>query len=220
MKTILLLASFPLVGCAELHALHGQNQIVGSGKEKTETRTVGTYTGIELSGALEATFVEGSGGPVKITADDNLLKHIKTVVKNGVLHIYSEGSISTKRSIRVSGSAASIKSLGLSGACNLKFSTKAAHALKVDSSGASIIKVAGPIGDLDIELSGASQLTLPKANVSSVIADLSGASILTAPIHAQKAKIDASGASVVSGMTADDADVDATGASTVSVKAK
>ncbi|MBR2199835.1 MAG: DUF2807 domain-containing protein [Bacteroidales bacterium] len=62
-------------------------QRTGSGNVLTEMRNVDNFVGIIVSGEMSINIIHSDKYEVKITADDNLIKHIKTVVKSGILYV-------------------------------------------------------------------------------------------------------------------------------------
>jgi len=65
----------------------------GSGKQVSETRSVGDFTGVEVSGGYKVVLKQDSVSSIKISADDNVMQYIKTEVSNGKLKIHSSRSI-------------------------------------------------------------------------------------------------------------------------------
>src|SRR6187200_1982961 len=82
MKTLLLLTALPFAmshGCAF--------GIDGSGKTITENRTVETFNGISLECHANVYFTQGDEQSVKVEAEDNIMRHLTTEVKNMTLEI-------------------------------------------------------------------------------------------------------------------------------------
>jgi len=227
MKYIALLLVLPLSGCAiigtahAIKALSGHSGSVlssGSGHAKTETRTVGTYSRVMVSAAIQATFKEGPLSPLTVTADDNLLAKVNTRVEGDTLIVSLDGITSTKTTITISGSAPKIETAHATGATGIELTLNSKHSLELEASGASEITLSGPVGDTKVEASGASHVTLPEGTMQHLIAHVTGASQLTAPVHTDEASITASGASSVEGVVAKSSDVDSSGASSVNIE--
>lgn len=67
--------------------------IKGSGNVTTETRNIGgDFTSVDANKGLEVELIQSKEKSVTVVADDNLQKHIKTKVDNGVLIITSDYS--------------------------------------------------------------------------------------------------------------------------------
>ncbi|MEO8087890.1 MAG: head GIN domain-containing protein [Bacteroidota bacterium] len=87
MKTQLIIAALPVMmshGCAF--------GIEGSGKVVTENRTVVSFTGIDLQCSADVYFMQGDEQSIKVEAEDNIVGHIKTEVKNDELTINTDGT--------------------------------------------------------------------------------------------------------------------------------
>src|SRR6187402_585305 len=85
MKTLLLLTALPFAtghGCA-----FGND---GSGKIISENRTVTTFNGISLECHANVYFTQGDEQSVKVEADDNIISHITTKVKDMTLEISTD----------------------------------------------------------------------------------------------------------------------------------
>ena len=109
-----------------------------------QPRTVGSFSGIEISGAISLYLSQGKESAVAVSASDaELLEKIRTVVRNNVLYI----SLDTK--------GMSWKKWGNTG---IKAYVTFDELTKLEASGACNIKTAGPVklDDLKIQLSGAS----------------------------------------------------------------
>jgi hypothetical protein len=126
------------------------NCVHGSGNQKTEERRVGDFSEIEISGGFKVILKQDSSLAMKITADDNLLKYIKTETNGDKLKIFSKRSICNNSPI--------IINLGFKNLDELK----ASGAVEVEGDGKIIAK------DLHLKLSGATKITmdLTAANVT------------------------------------------------------
>jgi len=63
------------------------NQRTGSGNLLTEMRKVDNFGGIIISGEMNVNIIHSDKYEVKVTADDNLIKHVNTTVKSGFLYV-------------------------------------------------------------------------------------------------------------------------------------
>src|SRR5579864_5246532 len=69
------------------------NCVHGSGNQISETRKMGDFSRISISGGFKVVLKQDSSMVLKITADDNILKYIKTEVEDGRLEVYSKRSL-------------------------------------------------------------------------------------------------------------------------------
>ena len=76
------------------------NCVTGSGKQVSETRSVGDFSEIETGGSIKLIIKQGPKA-VRVVADDNILKLIKTDVDGNTLDIDQDGNFCNSGSITV-----------------------------------------------------------------------------------------------------------------------
>lgn len=114
MKIMYLLAvALVLSACMRFSDLH--EEIKGSGKPGTETRSLANFTKIRLEGAMDVYVTQGASESARIEADDNLLKYITTDVSNNELEISSTESLESDNPIKVYVTVKSLTALNLEG---------------------------------------------------------------------------------------------------------
>ena len=77
------------------------NCIHGSGHQTTENRKVDDFSKLDISGGFKVMLKQDSSLSVKISADDNLLKYVKTVASGSRLRIYSKRSFCDESPITI-----------------------------------------------------------------------------------------------------------------------
>ena len=169
-----------------------------------EPRPVKDFTGVEVSGAISVYLSQGTEDAVAISASAaEIVKKIKTEVRNGILHIYFEGKGmnwngwgNTKMKAYIT--FKQLNHIESSGACNVKvIGTLNVNNLVVSLSGASDFTGDLAIEKLDLNVSGATKSTLT-GKVNQLILGVSGASSVRAyDLVSNRATIGASGASSV-----------------------
>jgi hypothetical protein len=167
-------------------------------------RTVGSFSSIKVSGAIDLYLTQGGTETVVVSAENaKVRENIKTEVSNGVLNIYYND-----------------RSLWNSGDKKLKAYVSFKSINSLELSGASSCKVTGSIkeSDLDIRLSGASNMT-SAVNIGHLNLELSGASDIKLNGRVTEAKMEASGASNVKGydLVVDECKAKGSGASDIHV---
>ncbi len=170
--------------------------VKGSGNVVTENREVRDFKAIDVSGVFNVEIVAQKEFSVQVEADDNLLPLIKTEVKNGVLEISTEKRIKSRTRMTVRISAPDIESIEASGATKVSAIELKNSSLKLDTSGASKISVAGETGSLNVDVSGASKIDAENLAAANVIVDASGASKVLVNVSGEL-RADCSGASSV-----------------------
>ncbi len=126
------------------------NCVHGSGHQKTEDRKVEDFSRITIFGGFKVILKQDSSLGVRITADDNLLRYIKTEVSGGRLHITTSKNMCNTGEMIVSIGFRNLEEL------------KASGAVEVEADGKVTTR------DLRFKLSGATKITmdLNAANVS------------------------------------------------------
>jgi len=154
------------------------NCVHGSGNQRSEDRKVGDFSQITISGGYHVVLKQDSSFSIKITADDNLLKYIKTNVTGDRLHIYSKRNFCNNGEILVN--------IGIK---NLE-EVKASGAVEVESDGKIHTQ------DLRFKLSGVTKVTM-ELNAANVTTSGSGATELYLKGQASSHHIDISGSGKV-----------------------
>ena len=132
----------------------------GSGNLVTESRSVAGFDGVAVSSAVNLDLVvdPGAAPSVVVTYDDNVLDNVITRVSNGVLIVELEGS------------------LNLGGNVNRVVEVVTPQLLVIEASGASSVKATGSVTSLELVVSGASSIDLEDLELGDVNLDVSGAS--------------------------------------------
>ncbi|MBS7565282.1 DUF2807 domain-containing protein [Mucilaginibacter sp. Bleaf8] len=168
---------FAFIGLASLSSCRF-GKVKGSGHQITENRKVESFDRIEVSGAYEVKLKQDSTLSISVTADDNLMKHIRTNVSGGKLHIFSKRSLSSVKpmvlvigvkslnEVKVSG-AVDIEGLGRINTTNFSLNISGASKVKLDLSaadvstearGATEIYMSGQAASHKVKLTGAGKL--------------------------------------------------------------
>jgi hypothetical protein len=150
----------------------------GSGTPRTETRPVGDFIGLDLSGATQAEVTVGPAPSLKIETDENLLPLVATEVRGSTLHIYFTAPVSTKHGLRAWITTPRLERTELSGASELTARGLHGGHVALSSSGASHCKLQGQAEAIEIDASGASQLDLRELPARTAAVEVSGASEL------------------------------------------
>ncbi len=192
------------------------------GPRKTETRTVGAFTELEVSSAIQVIFTQGSAQPLTLEADEDMINNIRTEVHGNTLEIKlrsGEYSYRNTGRIIVTLSAPVLEAVSLTGASefNTTNTIKASH-FEIDVTGASVVKAALDVQDLKLESTGASTLKL-SGKADKCKFSFTGASMVRAyDLAAHEVYVKASGASVAEIFADKELEVSATGASVVRYK--
>jgi len=110
--------------------------IKGDGEIKTEDRPISDYSKIVVSGGYRIKWSSGKPA-LTISADQNLLPLIKTVVNGKTLQIDSAEQLAPTESIKITLSSATLAEVRLTGGNNFRAAQISGHDLKADLTGAS-----------------------------------------------------------------------------------
>lgn len=174
--------------------------IVGSGKVVVEDRPIVGVRGVELMTHGEVLIEEGASESLIVRADDNLLPHLVTEVRGGILEISSSTPFRTAGVVQFLLSVPSLDSVELSGA-------------------GSIVVAGRSTGDLWVLLAGAGRIDLERLDVGHLEIRLDGAGGIRADGEASELRVVVAGAGSYDGLDllSSFADVEILGAGTASV---
>ncbi len=217
----------------------------GSGRAATKTVDLKDFTGIRLASAMRAEVTRADAFQVRITADDNILDHVRAVRDGSTLKLdLAPGSYRFREPPRVSIAMPALEMIDLSGASRatvqgfesdrpfraltggastLEGSIKAGT-IDVNADGASTLKLRGSAKGAQVSASGASTLDLSGFSVAAdrLPIEANGASTVRLQGTGRIAAIKADGASNLdlSQLALDAADVEVSGASTARIRVK
>lgn len=167
-----------LFGACEITHNDVTGRANGSGDLATESRPVGGFTAVSVSGAghliIEQTGVES----LEITAEDDLLPHIRSEVVGDQLRLgFAPGvSVTGSREVRYRLTVRDLEGIEASGASRVEAHGLNTRELACVFSGASSFDASGSADAHVIVLSGASRADAPNLRSRVVTATLSGAS--------------------------------------------
>jgi hypothetical protein len=217
----LILVTLTLPVLSATNQVNSNNSITGNKIVVTQDRPVTTFHAIKVSGGINVELSQGNDLKLSVEADENLLKLIRTEVKDGVLNIYHEENIQDAKTMKVHLTFQTLDAITASGGCDIVSKQKLNFiTLKMDLSGGCDIKldcraknlVCIHSGGCDAELSGeAENCTF---NVSG------GCDVKASEFHLKNCTIDASGGSDVSVNVTGELTIEAAGASDITYYGK
>lgn len=157
------------------------NCVHGSGHAATENRKVTEdFTRLEISGGFKVILKQDSSGKISVTADDNILKYIKTKNDGGTLKIFTHKSICNGGDMTVTIGVKQLERIRASGATEISADGKlVCRDMEFHLSGASKVNLDLNAANVIVEGSGDTELQL-SGQASSTHVDMSG----VAQIHA------------------------------------
>jgi len=133
------------------------------------------YSKVVVAGGYKIKWSSGKPA-LNISADENLLPLIRTVVSGNTLQIDSKADLAPTKPITIILFSTSLVDMQLSGGSSFKGSRVSGHDLKIESSGAWDIILDGSITKLDANLTGASKLDAKALQTQTAKLTLLGAS--------------------------------------------
>lgn len=165
---------------------------VGSGRVQSETRTIGDFEAIAVAGSIDLEVRQAARPSLTLSADDNLLPLVETVVEPGRhgptlrVRLRRGETVSTRTPIKVTVDAVKLKAIAaagsgdvrvwalqtpslhltLAGSTDARLEGLAADQLDVSMAGSGNVVAAGRAGQLKLSISGSGD-----ADLSALAAD-------------------------------------------------
>jgi hypothetical protein len=134
------------------------NAIHGSGTSKTESRAVGAFSKIDLSGSPDVEVTIGPEMSVTVTADDNILPVIDTRVEGETLRIDSKQSYSSSIGVKVKITAPALEAVNVTGSGNIHVAGLKAGEMGAEVTGSGNITLKGAAERLRAKITGSGDL--------------------------------------------------------------
>ena len=171
-----------------------------SGAAATQTRTVATFTSLDLAGSNNVTITVGRPQSVVVHADSTLINHVTTEVVAGTLVIGDTGSFTASGPVSVDVSVPSLTALSISGSGQISATGISTPQLTVTISGSGQLSAAGTATRLDVTINGSGQARLSQLTARDVNAVISGSGLIQVTATASlDAAVPGSGTIVYSG---------------------
>lgn len=181
-----------LLGLAGCSALPGGNKVQGSGVAKTEKRNLAKFTSIEVECHANVNVVSQGQDSFEIGGDDNIVPLITTEVKNNTLYIKSSQSYNPKSRLEIDISVPDVEKFAFTGGGEVTLAKIKNNRLEISITGGGTVKASGETKETTISLTGAGEIDAKD-------------------LHAEKAKVTATGAGTVDVYATETLDVNATG---------
>ncbi|WP_162428072.1 head GIN domain-containing protein [Pontibacter pudoricolor] len=190
--------------------------VKGKGNLQTQDRKVANFKGIKVSGGFLVEVKQGKQEGLRIEAEERLMDKIVSEVKNGVLHIYTKGSVNSRKGMKAYITVNELEKVEISGGVKVVgLSTFKAGDFQLDMSGGSNVKLAIDAKKIFSNMSGASKVVLT-GRADELKLDMSGASnVDTQELAAKRVKVSASGASKIKVNASETLQINASGASNI-----
>jgi hypothetical protein len=172
--TLLVLLGLALSGCVMVNL--GIGQLRGSGNVTTETREVGAFTMIDVSGVGDVVITQGETHGLTVETDDNLQAIVLGDVRDDTLYLGINANQGFRDATRVSFTVTvkELTAISFSGAGTLSVRGFSGEQLTVNHSGAGPVTIDGTVVEQRVTLSGAGSYDGTALASERATVDLSG----------------------------------------------
>jgi hypothetical protein len=150
------------------------NAINGSGVSKTEARTVGSFSKIDLSGSPDVEVTVGPATSVTVTADDNIVSIIETKVSGSTLSIDSRSNYSSHVDVKVKITVPTLEGVSVSGSGNIHVTGLKADAMEAGITGSGNVDLNGVADQLKAHITGSGDLRADELSAKHVRVTVTG----------------------------------------------
>lgn len=175
-----------LTGCISVYPFYDfhHKTVRGNGDIVTIEREVGYFDAIRITGSRSSVVYGDHEGPVRITADENLLDYIVTEVQDNRLLVTTENNVNLRATKRVHLEipARFVNDIRVSGSNRMTLEEIDQHQFNIRGSGSTRIEAHGFVDELNIRMSGSSRIDA--GNLISEIVSLRTSGSSRAKIHA------------------------------------
>ena len=140
------------------------NEVRGSGVAAIQTRALPSFRAIDLAGTSTITVHVGEKQAVVVYAEDNLINHVKTDVRDGALVVSERGSFTNKLPLRVEVTMPDLDSARLLGSGTIRVDGVHARGFTADVSGSGLLAIAGRVDRLNARLAGSGNMQLRRTS--------------------------------------------------------
>ncbi|MES2951997.1 MAG: head GIN domain-containing protein [Pseudomonadota bacterium] len=185
----------------------GSKTVTGSGQVGSVKRELGAFHRVSVDLPCKIELIQGSSEGIAIEAEQNLLPHIETSIKNGQLYVrVTKGiTLSSRSPIKVTLNARNLDSLALTGGADLsaarlqspKLNSSIAGSgsitikdlqskdLSVSVAGSGRFEAQGSTDAMDISIAGSGDISAPRLSAQDVSISIAGSGDAT--VWARKA---------------------------------
>lgn len=122
----------------------------GSGRTAVEERQPGAFTEVRAQAAIVVDVTIGSPPRVQVSADDNLLDNVRTVVEGATLDVRIIGSVRPRATIRVAITVPDLTGIAADSAAQVTVAGIDADRLRLDAQAIARITADGRVGVLEV----------------------------------------------------------------------
>ena len=149
--------------------------LTGSGTNATQERDVRNFTGLDIAVPAQVEIAQGATESLRITADDNVLPEIQSVVERGVLRLKLRQGVNLRRAtIRVAVQAKTLESISIAGSADVRAPQLATPKLALNIAGSGDMHLGGKADSVDVRISGSGDIRAAKLASQRTTVSISG----------------------------------------------
>ena len=134
--------------------------IQGQGPVTTETRDTRPFTRLEVGAGIQVDLAIGAAGPLRVTAQANVLPAIETSVSGDTLRIAADRDFTTTAPVTVTVTVPVLDAVSLSGGAQARIEGVSASTLGLGVNGGARATVLGSVGSVVLDADGGSTVDL------------------------------------------------------------
>ena len=150
----------------------------GSGAAATEHRELAPFVAVELAGENTVTIRVGPAQSVAVTADQDLIRRVTTIVHDGRLVVGNEGSVTTANGMSVAVTVPSLERVVLSGSGTVTVAGVTGNDFVADLSGTGTLEASGTVGRVTAVLSDTGTVDLKGLIAREAVARMDGTGVI------------------------------------------
>ncbi|MGH7563161.1 MAG: head GIN domain-containing protein [Gemmatimonadota bacterium] len=193
----------------------GDPGVRGSGRRIAQTRAIGDFDRVHVSGEFDVRITSGASPSLRIEGDDNLLPLVETRIIDGALRVRSERDLRSDRRILVEIGTPALAGVETSGSSDVRATGVRADAFDAGVSGSGSLDAEGFFGDLAVSVSGSGRV-VGRGAAETVDVDVSGSGdVDLLAVRARSARVSTSGSGDVSLAVSESLDASTSGSGEV-----
>jgi hypothetical protein len=142
----------------------GGKRVTGDGNMSSQTRNVGDFRGVEVTGSMEVIVSQGPAATVRVDADQNLLSYIETNLDGDVLEVHPKKgyNLRPRAGIKIYVTAPQYQLLAVTGSGTIRSGSKITHGdkMRMEVTGSGDIQADADAPNISTEITGSGSITV------------------------------------------------------------
>jgi hypothetical protein len=148
--------------------------VKGSGTARSEVRSVGAFTAVDISGSIDAEITVGAESRVEITGDDNLVPLVETKLDGQRLSVRITKRVRPSLPLKARIATARLGALEVAGSSDVVFHGAHEDKLALTLAGSTTVRGDGAAHELEVDAAGSCDVELGQLAAERVKISISG----------------------------------------------